>query len=195
MQLFYSPASPFARKVRIVVRELGLIERTEEWVTPPVSVIPELTAANPFEQLPAMVDDDGVAWTDSALIAARLAEDTHLVPVDRDALWAMRRLDVLAAGLSEMLVKMVLERRRPDNEQSAFWLKRWEDGMMRGFAATERQCPDAGTLNLATIMLAVSASYCDFRYPEIDWRGMAPKVAAVQAELEKRQSFIDTYPK
>ena len=45
------------------------------------------------------------------------------------------------------------------------------------------------------VTLAIAATYADFRYPHIDWRAMAPKTAALQAELEKRQSFIDTYPK
>ncbi len=198
MKLFINSASPFARKVRIVVREKGLLAQAEEFTTAPVDSHPDLTVANPISQIPAMIDASGVCWTDSALIAARLDAQSlvnPLLPSGGEALWAARRLEILGAGLCEMLVRMVLERRRPESEQSSFWLKRWEDNLMRGFAAGNGLCPTAGTVDLATITLAIAATYTDFRYPHLDWRTAAPKIAALQAELEKRPSFIDTYPK
>ncbi len=198
MKFFINSASPFARKVRIAVREKGLLDRAEEFSTAPVDSHPDLMAANPISQIPAMIDDLGVCWTDSALICAWLDTQSpvnRLLPDEGDALWAVRRLEVRAAGLCEMLVRMVLDRRRPENEQSPFWLKRWEDNLLRGFAAADALCPAAGTLDLATITLVIAATYTDFRYRHLDWRTAAPKIAALQMELEKRPSFIDTYPK
>ncbi|MBW8881140.1 MAG: glutathione S-transferase [Asticcacaulis sp.] len=144
-----------------------------------------------------MIDDDGVCWTDSALISARLDElgtGPRLLPAG-EAAWPVRRLELLAAGILEMQVKMVLENRRPESERSPFWLKRWEDNLMRGFAVAEAVCPAPEVFDLATVTLAAAATYCDFRYPHIDWRGVAPKVAALREVMERRQSFIDTYPK
>jgi len=190
MKLFINSGSPFARKVRIVVREIGLLPRVEEIFTVPVDSPPDLVAANPLVQIPALIDDDGVCWTDSALICARLANDGN-----GDADWAVRRLEVLGDGILEMCVKMVLENRRPEHERSPFWLKRWQDNMVRGFAVADGLCPAPDVYDQGAMTLAVAATYCDFRYPHIDWRSVAPKVAALQEVMEKRQSFIDTYPK
>lgn len=196
MKLFYNTASPYARKARILVRETGLLAKTEEVLAVPVESPAELVDANPLSQIPALVDDDGVRWVDSSLIAARLDAVTgsRLVP-QGEAAWQVRRLEVAASGLLEMLVKLVLERRRPEQYQSPFWLERWEGNLMRGFAAAEPDCPTPDRLDLATITLAIAGTYTTFRYPHLDWRSVAPKIAALTDELEKRQSFIDTYPK
>ena len=73
MKLFISHTSVFARKVRVVVREKGLTHRVEEIARMPVEAAPDLVAANPLSQIPALIDDDGRAWTDSSLIAAWVA--------------------------------------------------------------------------------------------------------------------------
>lgn len=196
MKLFFNTASPYARKARIVVRETGFLPRVDEVMAIPVENLPELVDANPLAQIPAWIDDDGMRWTDSSLIAARLdALSGGKLSPQGEALWVMRRTEVAASGLIEMLVKMVLEFRRPEQYQSPFWLKRWEDNLMRGFAAIEKDCPAADVFDLAAITLAIAGTYTTFRYPHLDWQAAAPKVAALTAELEKRQSFIDTYPK
>ena len=186
MKLFINSGSPFARKVRILVREKDLLSGIEEVFTVPVESHPDLVAANPLAQIPALIDNDGTCWTDSALICAWL---------DGDAGWPVRRLEVLADGILEMCVKMVLENRRPEHERSPFWLKRWEDNMVRGFAVANTVCPQPDVFDIGAMTLAIAATYADFRYPHIDWRGVAPKVALLQTEMEKRPSFIETYPK
>lgn len=197
MKLFINSASPFARKARIVIREKGLLARIEEVVTVPLDSAPDLVSVNPVAQIPALVDDDGVNWQDSTLICARidsLYPQPRLLP-EGEAQWPVRRLEALSTGLIDMLVRMVLEYRRPETERSPFWLRRWEDNLLRGFAAAEAVCPAADVFDMGSLTLGIAATYSDFRYPHIDWRAVAPKVAALQVELEKRQSFIDTYPK
>ena len=61
MKLSFSPASPFARKVRIAAIELGLIDRIEFL---PTTVSPgqpneEYSRVNPLKKLPALILDDG----------------------------------------------------------------------------------------------------------------------------------------
>jgi glutathione S-transferase len=48
---------------------------------------------------------------------------------------------------------------------------------------------------MGTLTLGVAATFCDFRMGHLDWRTLAPRVAALHEVLERRQSFIDTYPK
>ena len=199
MKLFISSTSVFVRKVRVVVREKGLAGHVEELSAVPVEAAPELVAVNPLSQLPALVDDDGTAWTDSGLIAAWLdtqGEGPKLLPdYGSEAYWQVRRVETAASGMNEMLAKIVYENRRPENERSPFWLKRWESNLVRSFTQADLVCPAPDVFDMGTLSLTLAATFCDFRLPQVDWRAVAPRIAAVQAELEKRQSFIDTYPK
>ena len=61
MKLTFSPASPFARKVRIAAIELGLIDKIE---FVPATVVPgqpndEYSQINPLKKLPALILDNG----------------------------------------------------------------------------------------------------------------------------------------
>ena len=61
MKLTFSPASPFARKVRIAAIELGLIDRIE---FVPATVVPgqpndEYAQINPVKKLPVLILDNG----------------------------------------------------------------------------------------------------------------------------------------
>ncbi len=199
MKLFISTTSVFARKVRIVVRERGLTDRIEEVIRIPVDSPADLAAANPLAQIPALVDDDGQAWQDSGLIAAWLAgqgEGPDLLPAyGGDDYWAVRRVETVASGITEMLARIIYENRRPETERSPWWLGRWQDNLVRAFAHADTICPASGVFDMGTLSLAIAATFCDFRMSQIDWRALAPKVAALHMELEKRQSFVDTYPK
>ncbi len=199
MKLFVSSASVFVRKVRVVVRERGLAGRVEEISRMPVEAAPDLLAANPLSQLPALIDDEGVCWTDSGLISAWLASQGQgpcLLPdYGTAAYWQVKRVETAVAGLNEMMAKIVYENRRPENERSPFWLERWEGNLKRAFAVADAICPAPDVFDMGTLTLGVAGTFCDFRMAHIDWRAIAPRFAALHAELEKRQSFIDTYPK
>ncbi len=199
MKLFISLTSVYARKVRIVVREKGLTTVIDETVTLPVDSAPELVAVNPLSQIPALVDETGQSWTDSSLIAAWLDDrgtGPRLFPdYGSDAYWRVRRIETAAMGMIEMMAKIVYENRRPETERSPFWLRRWEDNLVRAFRMADAFDPDPAVFDMGTLTLAIAGTFCDFRLGHVDWRKVAPRIAAVQAELEKRQSFIDTYPR
>jgi glutathione S-transferase len=199
MKLFVSSTSVFVRKVRIVVRERGLADRVEEVSRLPVEAAPDLVAANPLSQLPALIADDGVCWTDSGLISAWLAtqgEGACLLPdYGSEAYWQVKRVETAAAGLNEMMARIVYENRRPENERSPFWLERWDGNLRRAFAVADDLCPASDVFDMGTLTLGVAATFCDFRMSHLDWRTLAPRVAALHEVLERRQSFIDTYPK
>lgn len=104
-------------------------------------------------------------------------------------------METAGAGLNEMMAKIVYENRRPEPERSTFWLERWEANLKRAFAVANEMCPDANVFDMGTLTLGVAATFCDFRMTHLDWRAIAPRIAALQEVLERRQSFIDTYPK
>ncbi|GGZ27955.1 glutathione S-transferase N-terminal domain-containing protein [Asticcacaulis endophyticus] len=204
MKLIIGTGSPFVRKCRIAVREKGLTNQVEEFMTAATDDAPELLAINPISQIPALQTDEGVNYFDSALICQWL--DAHfdsglkLYPMGGEAHWRVRRLETLADGLMEMTVKIVLENRRPESERSPMWLTRWERNLLRGFAVAEAECPtldevEQHGLDMGSITLAIAATYLEFRYTHIEWQASSPKLVALAEALEKRQSFIDTYPR
>ena len=76
MKLTYSPASPFARKVRIAAIELGLIDKIE---LTPASVAPgtandEYQRISPLKKLPVLILDNGDVILDSYVIVEYLNE-------------------------------------------------------------------------------------------------------------------------
>lgn len=195
MKLYITQPSPFARKCRIVMREKH-IANVEEVIADPIGGDPALAAVNPLTQVPALVDDDGVAWTDSPLICARLDHVSgapRLLP-EGEARWTVLRRETIADGVLELGVKLRLEQLRPEGERSAKWMVRWREGVLRGLDAAEINAIDAAQFDLGQIATVVALSWLDFRHPDLGWREGRPKLAALQAALEQRPSFEATRP-
>jgi glutathione S-transferase len=196
VKLFYSPPSPFARKCRIVVRERNLLGRVEEIAVMPTAGDDQLGKVNPLMQAPALLDDAGVAWNDSPLICQyldTLGEGPRLIS-EGDARWAVLRREVIADGASEMGVKIRLESVRPEGERSKNWIERWRGGLIRSLDAAESAAPDKPYLDVASIATVCALTWFDLRFADLGWRDGRPKLAALQAELEKRPSFRETAP-
>src|ERR1041385_103436 len=71
MKLYTNPASPFARKCRVVAHELGV--KLEEIVVN-ARDDESLRAINPLKKIPALVLDDGSTLFDSPVICEYLNE-------------------------------------------------------------------------------------------------------------------------
>src|SRR5258706_11330529 len=75
MRLYVTPASPWVRRVRVTILELGIEDRFEfvqtrwphSWGTQTVAMPADFTAATPVMRIPALVTDD-VTLTDSHAI-------------------------------------------------------------------------------------------------------------------------------
>lgn len=197
MKLYYSPASPFARKCRILVREKDMLGSVEEVRVDPLQGEAALLAINPISQVPALVDDAGVAWTDSPLICARLdalSGMTKLIP-DGEARWEVLRREVLADAIMEAGVKWRLESIRPEGERSLSWIARWRAGVVRGIDAAAASAPDLDSpLDLGAIALVCALTWLDFRHPDLGWQAAHPSLVRLQQTLEARQSFRATAP-
>ena len=76
MQLIFSAASPFARKVYVLIHEAGLTEKIalKTVQTTALNSAADLKAANPLAKLPTLITEDGGALFDSRVIC-RYCED------------------------------------------------------------------------------------------------------------------------
>lgn len=204
MKLYITAPSPFARKCRIVAREKGLSNRIaehagriEEIIADPYANAPELLASNPLVQVPALIAEDGLPITDSPVICEYLdaiGSGPRLLPLEGPERWRVKRLETLANGVLEMGVKLVLEKRRPEQERSASWIERWTFNMGRGLDALEAAAPKAEPLDMGVITTGVAVTWIGFRHPDFDWKTGRPNLLSLQEALEARDSFRQTRP-
>ena len=197
--MFWSPASPYARKVRTVAREKQVAERITEVTVDAFADPPELTGANPLGRVPALVLDDGTALYDSPVIVAYLdavGRGDPLVPTDGAARFAVLRAEALADGVMDLALGLVLERRKPEAEKSPTMAARWRSQLPRALdavAAEHDRLP--GPLTLGHIAFACALGYLDFRHPDIAWRDGRETLARWFEGISARPSLVDTAPR
>ncbi len=203
MKLLGSLASPYVRKVRIVMAEKKLdyqFELADVWASDAIQ------KANPLGKVPCLLIEGGEAVHDSRVIVEYL--DTlspvgRLIPSRGRERAEVRTWEALADGVLDALILARLERTwagREDGQRSAKWIDRQLakvdvslDAMSRGLADAAWCCP--GThLTLADIAVGVALGYLDFRFPEIGWRERHANLARLADKLATRPSFADTAP-
>src|ERR1700693_5501946 len=100
MKLLFSPASPYTRKVRIV-----LAEKKIDYELQPVDVFPvdnPVNAHNPLGKVPTLVLDDGTALYDSRVIVEFLdtvSPVSRLIPEPSRQRIAGQRWGAVADGI------------------------------------------------------------------------------------------------
>jgi len=201
MKLLGAPASPYTRKVRIVLAEKRIecdIERVD--VQPADNPV---NAHNPLGKIPTLVLDDGTALYDSRVIVEFLDNASpiaRLIPEDNRERVAVRRWEALADGVLDAGILIRYESLRPKNEQSAAWTAKQAARMHRGLADMQAGLADkpwcqGDRYTLADIALGCSVGWIGFRKPAgIDWRAQYKGLAKHYDKLMERPAFADTVP-
>src|SRR5260221_11439815 len=201
MKLLSSLASPYTRKVRIV-----LAEKKIECDLEPVDVQPAenpVNAHNPLGKIPTLVLDDGTALYDSRVIVEFLDSVTpisRLIPDGTRDRVAVRRWEALADGVLDAGLLVRYESLRDKKEQSKAWSDKQLARMQRGMAQMaeelgERQWCQADPYSLADIALGCCLGWLDFRKPGgVDWFAEYAGLAKRYEKLMERAAFADTIP-
>jgi len=200
LKLFYSAASPFVRKVMIVLHETGQLEDVtiEPTMTSPLTASEALKTRNPLAKLPALVRDDGPTLFDSRVICAWLDERAGGKLYGKGARsWEIRTLEALADGILDAAVLMTYElRHRPEDMRSTDWLEGQWGKIDRACSALDAQWMGhlAGPLDMGHIAVASALGYLDFRHGARDWRAGRAALAGWYKDIESRPSFAATRP-
>lgn len=203
MKLIGSIASPYVRKVRIVLAEKKLdCEFVLEDVWSADSTVQQ---SNPLGKVPCLVMEDGSAMFDSAVIAEYLDTLTpvgKLLPANSSReRAAVKCWEALADGVLDAAVLVRLEKtRRPPEQQSPDWIERQMGKVQAGLKAMSSDLGDkpfcAGNhFTLADVAVGCALGWLVFRFPEIDWRGDHPNLARLFDKLAERPSFQETVPR
>ena len=198
MKLYCNLTSPFVRKVRVVLRELGWGDRVEEVVIDPFSsqLPTEFLAANPLSRIPTLVTDHGEALPDSKLIVDYLQAHADQPLPTPDSRWAAGRRAVVAEGVLEAALASVLEKRRPESIVYPAFLDRQQAVIERSIDMLELEAnalsdTEPGVIDITT---GVALAYLDFRLPYIDWRSRAPGLTRWYGAFNERPSMVATRP-
>lgn len=201
MKLFWSPRSPFVRKVMVFAHEAGVADRIETVKTLVSSTAAnrELMRVNPLGKIPTLVTDDGQALFDSYVICEyldSLNSGAKLIPQKPDARWQALRWHALGDNLLDNSLLWRNERLRPAAQQSPETLAAYDAKTRSALDALDGEAAALGAapVGVGHVAIAVSLGYLDFRFPDLGWRDGRAKIAAWHASFAQRPSYQATLP-
>ena len=184
MKLFYSPLSPFVRKVMIVAIENGLDGRIETVTTGvnPAAPNKDLAQHNPLMKIPALITDDGLTLVESKVIAQYLDAlgANKLLPATGHGRWKALRMEAIADGIADAGILVRYEQAmRPAGLQ---W-QQWIDGQLakigNALDLLEAEAADLeGPLDLGKAAVASALDWMEFRNVVPGARDSRPKLFA-----------------
>ena len=203
MKLIGSTASPYVRKVRVVMAEKKL-----EYILVLDNVWSEdstVAASNPLGKVPCLLMEAGEALFDSRVIVEYL--DTlspvgKLIPASGRDRAEVKTWEALADGVLDAAVLVRLEQTyagRSEQQRSQEWIERQLAKVHAGLAAMDRILADKPYccgiyFTLADVATGCALDWLAFRFPQIDWRETHPRLARLADKLAQRPSFADTRP-
>ena len=204
MRLFFSPTSPYVRKVMVVLHETGQLAEVE-LVSGSGSPVDPGTApleANPLGKVPALERTDGPALYDSRVICRYLdacAKDGAgggLYP-EGARLWDTLTVEATGDGILDAALLMVYEGRlRPEALRFAPWVEGQWAKVDRALDALETRWMAhlEGPLDAGQIAVGCALGYLDFRHGARGWRAGRPALAAWFDSFAARPSMMATLP-
>lgn len=213
MKLFHTPASPFVRKCTVTIRELGLQDQVEiiptkwphSWGSETVPYREDFLAATPIARIPALVTDDGERLTESSLICEYLNDELgnfRLCPRSGRERWHILSIvSVATSGIMESQVmrraEMLRKRDASQNKQefSPSFARKMMERMDRCYRRLDELSYDfRSDVDLGQIAAGCACGLSDFRFPEDDWRAIAPNLARWYDRFRRTSPMRETEP-
>lgn len=202
LTLYQSPASPYVRKVMVLLRETGQLDSVTLKASTGTALEPGSLPLdiNPLGKIPTLERDDGCTLHDSRVIcrflAERAAQGPRLYP-EAPRLWEVLTLEATAEGILDAAVPMRYEMAlRPPERQWPEWLDAQWSKIARSLDALESRWMGHlyGPLCMGQIATACALGYLDFRHDARNWRKDHDALAAWYARFAERPSMLATVP-
>ena len=200
MKLIGTATSPYTRKVRVVLAEKRM--DCVFVVDAPNTENSTVTQFNPLGKIPVLVLDDESTLFDSRVIAEYLdnaSPGNRLIPEEKRPRIQVRRWEALADGCTDAAIAVLMEKRRPVEQQQPEWIARQQGKvdralqMMADDLAAKAWCT-GDFFTLADIAVGCCLGWLELRLPDLPWRRNHPNLARLADKLAQRQSFRDTAP-
>ena len=200
MKLYHSPASPFVRKVVVLLHELNKADAVtlNTITTTALDSDEALKASNPLGRLPALERPEGPTLYDSRVITAYLNDlfGGDLYP-QKATRWEVLTLEATGDGIMDSAVSMAYEvRLRPEAQQSQDWIEAQWDKVARAISVLNARWMGhlSAPVNMGHISVACALSYLDLRHDARNWRKGNDALAKWHASFDSRPSMVATAP-
>jgi glutathione S-transferase len=200
LTLHHSPASPFARKVMILLHETGQSDQVT--IAPaagtPVDPGTMPVGLNPLGKIPALERPDGCTLYDSRVICRWLSDRAGgalYPPAPR--LYESLVLESTGDGIMDAAILMRYEGVvRPEALRWAAWADGQWAKITRSLDALEARWMGhlAGPFCIGQAAVVAALGYLDFRFADRDWRAGRPALADWAARIAERPSVKATMP-
>jgi glutathione S-transferase len=201
MKLLGSPASPYTRKVRVVLAEKRIDCEMELVDVQPVEN--PVNTHNPLGKIPTLLLDDGTALYDSRVIVDFLdarSPISRLIPEETRDRVAVRRWEALADGVLDAGLLVRYESLRANHERSKAWSDKQLARIHRGLAGMAKDLEGKpwchnDRYSLADIAVGCCLGWLDFRkLGEVNWHAEYAGLAQHYRKLMERSAFADSVP-
>lgn len=204
LSLHHSPASPYVRKVMVLLHETGQLDAVQLLPATGTPLDPATmpVSQNPLGKIPALERGDGCTLHDSRVICRFLAERAvaaggpALYPAGA-RLWEVLTLEATAEGMIDAALLMRYETAlRPETRQSPEWTEAQWRKIARSLDALESRWMGhlAGPLCMGQVATGCALGYLDFRHGSRAWRNAHPALAQWYEAFAERPSMQATRP-
>nr|WP_174506639.1 glutathione S-transferase family protein [Acinetobacter sp. Marseille-Q1620] len=197
MQLYYSHYSPFSRKVRIVIEELGLKDQFEF-----IQIHPEthrhLSEINPLGQVPALILNQKEILFNSKLICEYLSTlkvNKKLYPDDRIEYFKSLRLQALSDSAVRYIDRLVEEQFKPENMQSSEKIQQCRKTINECLDWLEKHFDNINhQISIGEISVACFLDYIGFHFRDgrFEWKSQRPNLENWFNDFKQRPSMLST---
>lgn len=200
MKLYYSPTSPYVRKVHVLLQETGQIDDVELVPSAGTPLDPgsKPIALNPLGKIPTLERSTGTALYDSRVICQFLDDRAQAgLYVSGARRWELLTLEATADGILDATLSIVYEGRlRPEDKQFPDWVEAQWSKVAAALDALETRWIShlSGSLNIGQIAVGCALAYVEFRQPDRNWRQGRDNLAAWYDMFAARDSMTQTLP-
>ena len=197
MELYFAAASPFVRKVMVVLHETGQIDDVTIVQSVQTPLSPNPANRNPLAKIPCLTRPDGPALYDSRVICRYLAHRAGADLYPEPRLWETLTIEATADGIMDAAVLMVYESRvRPEDRRFPDYVEaQWGKITAALDALEERWMSNlSGPLDMGQIAVGCALPYLDFRHGGRNWRTGRDALAAWESRFAERPSMSLSQP-
>lgn len=200
MKLYASPASSFARKIRVLLIEKNV---SHEVVMMNLWEPNDYQTINPIGKVPALKLDDGRVLINSPLIADYIDgkyPDPRFIPSDPETRLEVRRWEAIADGMMDAIALSIYENRFHDEAaRSKVWLDRQRGKIDAGLAALDaflgnRKWLVGDSMTLADLAISCHLGFIAQRVAQFFPQDRFANLARLCKTMEARESMKKTAP-
>ena len=200
MKIIIATPSPYARKIRVILREKDI--DFEEIIDVPWNTDTLTVGINPLGKVPILLCDAHVPLFDSKLIAQYLDDykpNPFFYPTNSKENISARLIETVADGICDSIVLIFLENSRKETLRSKNWIKRQEIKIFEGVKYLSNNLGEkkyfvGNHFNIADVSGFTCLEYIDLRFPNFKWRDQYQNLEVYWNVHKGRKSFEETKP-